>query len=169
MKKFYKTFTWRTTTLCKSMQIFMASTVVHNRCNVNARTSCLLHLSAADGKGAGILGNNSRERAGSGATAREAESCYRCSVSSLLYRSTTVRFLFITLQISKFDAGELVFRIFMDLAKAFNSVELSTLISVLQSLAINGLPLKWFQFFLFYRRQYFGIPHITIIYNLQTS
>lgn len=55
------------------------------------------------------------------------------------------------------DAGDFVCGIFIDLQKAFDTVDHNTLLSKLKHYGIRGVPFNWFKSFLFSRTQYVTI------------
>lgn len=63
--------------------------------------------------------------------------------------------------INAIDKGNNVVGIFMDLSKAFDSVSHSKLVSILHSMGIQGLSLKWFESYLNKRKQFVETVHIT--------
>uniref|UniRef100_A0A1B6KMS7 Reverse transcriptase domain-containing protein n=1 Tax=Graphocephala atropunctata TaxID=36148 RepID=A0A1B6KMS7_9HEMI len=68
---------------------------------------------------------------------------------------------FIESIIEAIDRGEKVIGIFMDLSKAFDSVNHSQLLLKLQELGVKNNALSWFESYLYNRKQFVQINHIT--------
>ena len=76
-------------------------------------------------------------------------------------KSTTHAILNLTQYLYKnLDSGELIFSIFLDFRKAFDSVNHQILISKLKSYGIRGVALDWFQSYLTTRKQYVHINNV---------
>ncbi|KAG8244467.1 hypothetical protein J6590_108270 [Homalodisca vitripennis] len=66
---------------------------------------------------------------------------------------------FIESIIESVDKGEKVIGIFLDLSRAFDSVEHKKLVDVLQNLGVENTELTWFKSYLSQRKQYVEIDH----------
>lgn len=61
--------------------------------------------------------------------------------------------------INSIDKGEKVIGIFLDLSRAFDTVDHSTLINTLSSLGVKGTELAWFKSYISDRKQFVEISH----------
>ena len=57
------------------------------------------------------------------------------------------------------DNGEITCGVFLDLQKAFDTVDHETLLSKLEHYGMRGVPLKWFKTFLTQQHQYVSIKN----------
>ena len=74
--------------------------------------------------------------------------------------STNHALITITEKIRKaIDNGEITCSVFLDLQKAFDTVDHEILLSKLEHYGIRGVPLKWFKTFLTQRHQYVSIKN----------
>ena len=74
--------------------------------------------------------------------------------------STNHALITITEKIRKaIDNGEITCGVFLDLQKAFDTVDHEILLSKLEHYGIRGVPLKWFKTFLTQRHQYVSIKN----------
>ena len=62
--------------------------------------------------------------------------------------------------ISALDNKDLPMSIFMDLSKAFDTLDHTTLLHKLKYYGINGITLNWFNSYLSHRSQYVDIDHV---------
>lgn len=67
---------------------------------------------------------------------------------------------FIDLVSSHVDNGECCIGVFLDLAKAFDTVSVGLLLRKLEAMGIRGIPLKWFESYLTNRKQCIKLDNI---------
>ena len=79
---------------------------------------------------------------------------YGCNRSTRRNRSTTMAIIHLTEKIKRaIENNEFTIGIFLDLSKAFDTVNHKILLQKLESYGIRGMPYKWFQNYLTVREQ----------------
>ena len=67
---------------------------------------------------------------------------------------------------NSFDSGDIVIGVFLDLKKAFDTVDHHILLSKLYAYGIRGHILSWFESYLTGRSQYVTIKGINLSFNI---